>query len=528
LKIGLLHETSGNNNNSAKSPWNIVNHNKPNPDSNTDVHQSNLMPSKTFAQAVSNICDIPTSQLPKPVLKGDNFAIAIPGEEYMAGMETCKHNLHARIIWPKGSTPLTTAALRNKLSPLWKGLAKWGVSFLGKGFYEFCFSSLEDLKRVRSVPSWNLNPGVLKLFTWTRDFCPSTQNSTPAQVWLRIYGLAQEYWHPKIFFAIANSVGTPICTDSASAKPMVERSFGQYARVLMDMDVTQEVRYKVLVERKGFAFFVDLDYENIPDYCTHCRKIGHYINICKSLHKSDAKTDSGAHKTSHHVQRQEFVQVSDGRRKQGSKESDPIVVEERIEGDVDVQLNSSEKSNKEIVANNAGNLLQQNKFNALLNVHENSTRDEMLEMDKQLENEVNEELEQNISKVQVCSHEDSDDSQESEFVDATQHNVEVNHNSPISQHSDDDDHELDLAALEKRNQAFLEQYWANIVDDDDSEHIMLKDLEALDAGGSSAVPVQPNDGFQVVQKSKHKQQKKSALLSNYKTRGKTGNPKPFR
>jgi len=29
-----------------------------------------------------------------------------------------------------------------------------------------------------------------------------------------------------------------ICTDAASSKPMVERTFGQFARVLVDMDVT--------------------------------------------------------------------------------------------------------------------------------------------------------------------------------------------------------------------------------------------------------------------------------------------------
>lgn len=211
--------------------------------------------SKTFAQALSNICDIPSSQLPQPVLKGDNFAIEIPEEEYEAGMETCKFNLHARIIWPKGATPLTVYALRSKLSSMWKGLSKWGVSSIGKGFYEFIFSNLEDLKRVRSSASWNLNSGVLKLFTWTRDFCPSSQSNTSAQVWVRIYGLPQEYWRPRILFAIANSAGTPICTDAASTKPMMERTFGQFARVLVDMDVTQELRFKVLVERKGYAFF---------------------------------------------------------------------------------------------------------------------------------------------------------------------------------------------------------------------------------------------------------------------------------
>ncbi|AES97134.1 hypothetical protein MTR_5g045890 [Medicago truncatula] len=42
-----------------------------------------------------------------------------------------------------------------------------------------------------------------------------------------------EYWRPRIFFAIASSVGTPVCTDSASSKPMIERTFSQFARVLV-------------------------------------------------------------------------------------------------------------------------------------------------------------------------------------------------------------------------------------------------------------------------------------------------------
>jgi hypothetical protein len=53
---------------------------------------------KTFAQALTHLCDIPSSQLPQAVLKGDNFAISISEEEYEAGMDACKHNLHARII----------------------------------------------------------------------------------------------------------------------------------------------------------------------------------------------------------------------------------------------------------------------------------------------------------------------------------------------------------------------------------------------------------------------------------------------
>ena len=248
---------------SIKTPsinqWKCLLDNPPTSDPTKTSSQTTNKQVRTFAQAVSNICDIPTSQLPQPVIKGDNLAIEIPKEEYLSGMETCKHNLHARIIWPKGSTPLTVTSLRSKLYVLRKNLGKWGISSLGKSFYELSFTSLEDVKRVRSIASWNLNPGILKRFSWIKDFSPNVQNNSSAEVWVRLYGLAQEYWRPKNLSSIASSVGTPIRTDSACSKPMIERTFGQYARVLVDMDVTQDLRYKVLVERKGYAFFVDLD-----------------------------------------------------------------------------------------------------------------------------------------------------------------------------------------------------------------------------------------------------------------------------
>lgn len=125
-------------------------------------------------------------------------------------MDACKYNLHARVLWSKGATPLTVYALRNSLSILWKNLGKWGVSSIWKGYYEFIFTSLEDVKGVRSIPSWNLNPGILKLFEWSKDFHPSMQNSSNAQVWVRLHGLSQEYWHPNFFFLLLLVVLGPL------------------------------------------------------------------------------------------------------------------------------------------------------------------------------------------------------------------------------------------------------------------------------------------------------------------------------
>jgi len=49
------------------------------------------------------------------------------------------------------------------------------ITSFGKGFYEFAFASIEDLIRVRVVGSWYFNPGILKLFAWSKDFNPYMQ-----------------------------------------------------------------------------------------------------------------------------------------------------------------------------------------------------------------------------------------------------------------------------------------------------------------------------------------------------------------
>lgn len=126
---------------------------------------------------------------------------------------------------------------------------------MGNGFFEFFFSYIEDVRMVRLVTSWNLNSGTLKLLSWTKDFVPSNINQASAQVWIRLHGLSQDYWRPKILFAIASSIGTPICIDSASNKHSFDRAFGNYVRVLVDLGLMKELTYKVLVERVDFAFF---------------------------------------------------------------------------------------------------------------------------------------------------------------------------------------------------------------------------------------------------------------------------------
>jgi hypothetical protein len=490
-------------------------------------------PQKTFAQALAltNLCDIPLSQFQQPVVKGDRLAIEIPEAAYEAGLEACKHNLHGRIIWPKGSTPLTVVALKAKLALIWKDLSRWGVISLGKGFFEFTFSSLEDVRRIRSIPSWNLNPGTLKFFAWTKDFNPRMQHNTSAQVWVKIFGLSQEYWHKNILFTIAGSLGTPICIDSVTAKPMHERTFGQFARVLIDIDLLQPLRYNLLVERKGFAFFVDLEYEHVPEFCNECKMIGHNIENCHRLMKEEdlrkIKENAAKHKAP--VKKQVFVPINDGRVQKVQNTTNNVIV--NVETDTIHVEDTARISPQLIVANpnnnDDGNSPRQQQQLAIqqreasTQQHEITTQQRkqlagpilepaspkslMREHDKQLENELNDDDEDwstdskdsivNDTQFGADAIVDNDDhvGEENNAIEG------MNTPSPLVQNNGEAIKQVPSLPTPTRiakDMAFLKESWANMVEDDENSSHNAADTTIHD------------DGFQIHLSKNHKKAQK--------------------
>jgi hypothetical protein len=430
-----------------------------------------------------------------------------------------------------------------KLSQVWKDLSRWGVISLGKGFFEFTFSSLEDVKRVRSVPSWNLNPGLLKLFAWTKDFNPKLQHNTSAQVWVKIFGLSEEYWHKNILFTIAGSLGTPICIDSVTAKPMHERTFGQFARVLVDIDLLQPLRYKLLVERKGYAFFVELEYEYIPNFCHGCKVIGHNFDQCKKWNKEadvmNAK-DSLIKKKAPSAPKQTFVPVTRGKvqhdtlpvvvqhelNKQNNKDNEVIHVEE-----------SSVRSPQINMVDNGGNATPVNNDLTFSDTQmENRQLEPVLtplsprtiqqNQDALLEHELN----NNDSDSDSCSQgslvkdsQAAEDNNLKAIVVASMPDFALQDANLATHHvagaSSQPNQPPDRVL---KDMAFLKESWANMTEAEEDAHEVLNETDQME--GTTA------DGFQIhLSKNQKKIQKKLKQSSkdSYATRSKVA-PKPFR
>lgn len=49
------------------------------------------------------------------------------------------------------------------------------------------------------------------------------------------------------------------------------------------MDLSAKLPHNDLVEMQGYAFFVDIEYENLSHFCSHCKMIGHSLQTCKNL-----------------------------------------------------------------------------------------------------------------------------------------------------------------------------------------------------------------------------------------------------
>lgn len=215
--------------------------------------------------------------MPKPFRNGDSISIKISEDEYQKGLDSCKNNLHGRFLLPKGSAPIKFQDLKSKLAKLWKPLGSWHMIPLGRGYYEFIFSSAEDLRCAWAVGSWNMNPGILRLYQWSPDFNPNKLKQSHAQVWLRIVYLPMEYWRPKILFEIASGIGTPLSLDEATKSKI----FGHYARILVDVGLCNQLPNEIMVERNEYAFYVNIVYEKLPLFCDFCKSIGHNEGQCK-------------------------------------------------------------------------------------------------------------------------------------------------------------------------------------------------------------------------------------------------------
>lgn len=85
--------------------------------------------------------------------------------------------------------------------------------------------------------------------------------------------LPQEYSRKTTLFEIASGLGTPLAIDEVTQS----RCFGIFSRVLVDVDLSEQLFETVVVEREDHALSIDVFYDKHPSFCANYKTLGHNL-----------------------------------------------------------------------------------------------------------------------------------------------------------------------------------------------------------------------------------------------------------
>ncbi|XP_057775004.1 uncharacterized protein LOC130993982 [Salvia miltiorrhiza] len=147
---------------------------------------------------------------------------------------------------------------------------------MAKGFYTLVFTCAEDKALAKQRAGWELSKGSLRIREWVRFFDPYKEISSLCHVWVRLYYLPIELWHPEVFAAIGRTIGLPIRFDSPSAYKEV----GHFARILVEVDLAQPLQESMTLGCGTNSFYIEFYYEQLPLYYSLCKITGHNRDKC--------------------------------------------------------------------------------------------------------------------------------------------------------------------------------------------------------------------------------------------------------
>ncbi|KAL8514652.1 hypothetical protein ACS0TY_013658 [Phlomoides rotata] len=135
------------------------------------------------------------------------------------------------------------------------------------------YSTFELGKKLHEI--WNVK-GTLNLIPHFR-------------VWVRLLDLPMEYWQSAILEAMAMALGTLIKIDDHT----MHKRMGHYARLLVEIDMKNEMIEKIMYKRAGVCSFANIVYEHLLVFCRGCGIVGHTTAECTRGRRQDMDDSKG-------------------------------------------------------------------------------------------------------------------------------------------------------------------------------------------------------------------------------------------
>ncbi|KAL0386798.1 UNVERIFIED_CONTAM: hypothetical protein Sradi_2561600 [Sesamum radiatum] len=132
-----------------------------------------------------------------------------------------------------------------------------------------------DYSRLWMRRIWYLKGFPMRVFKWSPTFIPD-QESSIVPIWVSFPDLPAHLFRKDALHTIANFVGMPLqIADSTFSRSMLSR-----ARVCIEIDLLKPLVKEFDLQINGRMFVQKVEYEQVPQYCSLCKHVGHHDLEC--------------------------------------------------------------------------------------------------------------------------------------------------------------------------------------------------------------------------------------------------------
>nr|XP_025611834.1 uncharacterized protein LOC112705203 [Arachis hypogaea] len=202
---------------------------------------------------------------------------------------------------------ISLPALTRRLEAMWSRQGSIEVIDLGNDFFIVKFFSKEDLDFALTGGPWKIMDHYLSIRFWKPDFNLEKAEIDKIVAWVRLPGLAIEYYEEQMLRRIENIIGRTLRVDTH----MTEKCRGKFVRLCVELDLTEPLVAQYAIN--GVRYLVE--YEGIHNICFACGMVGHEKQRCP---KKVQNEPPGSTKQQHARMNQEGERVEN----QQSREED--------------------------------------------------------------------------------------------------------------------------------------------------------------------------------------------------------------